>query len=160
VFDGFQHTLTSWIARYINVYLWLPVANIFGAIMAKVQEKMITLDIGQIQDQGQTVFSTADTGYLIFMLIGIVGYFTVPSAANFIVNAGFGGAMQQKVTSIASNIGSSAGSAGWNAGAAVGSRAYETGRNILNIPKYFNEGYQGKDSGGNSHMGDKLSGKS
>ncbi|WP_237073790.1 conjugative transposon protein TraJ [Mucilaginibacter mali] len=31
VFDGFQHTIKQWIARYINVYLWLPVANIFGA---------------------------------------------------------------------------------------------------------------------------------
>lgn len=160
VFDGFQHTLTTWIARYINVYLWLPVANIFGAIIAKVQEKMITLDIGQIQDQGQTVFSTADTGYLIFMLIGIVGYFTVPSVANFIVNAGFGGAMQQKITSIASTASQNAGSAGWNAGAALGSRAAETGRNILNTPKFFSEGYHGKGSGGSSHMGDKLSGKS
>ncbi|HEY0055738.1 MAG TPA: conjugative transposon protein TraJ [Pedobacter sp.] len=160
VFDGFQHTLTSWIARYINVYLWLPVANIFGAIIAKVQEKMIALDIGQIQDQGQTVFSAADTGYLIFMLIGIVGYFTVPSVANFIVNAGFGGAMQQKITSIASTASHNAGSAGWNAGAAAGNRAAETGHHILNIPKYFNEGYHGKDSDGNSHMGDKLSGKS
>jgi hypothetical protein len=27
VFDGFQHTLTVWLARYINIYLWLPVAN-------------------------------------------------------------------------------------------------------------------------------------
>ena len=26
VFDGFGHTLTVWLARYINVFLWLPVA--------------------------------------------------------------------------------------------------------------------------------------
>ena len=30
VFDGFQHSLRHWIARYINTFLWLPVANIFG----------------------------------------------------------------------------------------------------------------------------------
>lgn len=155
VFDGFQHTLTSWIARYINVYLWLPVANIFGAIIAKVQEKMIALDIGQIQDQGQTVFSTADTGYLIFMLIGIVGYFTVPSVANFIVNAGFGGAMQQKITSITSSIGSNTASSAMS----MGGLATETGKNLLGIPQFIGEGYQGKGSGGSSHMGDKLSGK-
>ena len=29
VFDGFQDTLRNWLARYINVFLWLPVANIF-----------------------------------------------------------------------------------------------------------------------------------
>jgi conjugative transposon TraJ protein len=37
VFDGFQSTLTVWLAKYINVFLWLPVANIFGAIIGKVQ---------------------------------------------------------------------------------------------------------------------------
>jgi hypothetical protein len=39
-------------------------------------------------------------GYLIFMIIGIVGYFTVPSVANYIVHAGGGSALGQKVTSI------------------------------------------------------------
>lgn len=41
VFDGFQHTLTVWLAKYINVFLWLPVSNIFGAIIGKVQENML-----------------------------------------------------------------------------------------------------------------------
>src|ERR1700710_566450 len=26
VFDGLHHTLTAWFARYINIFLWLPVA--------------------------------------------------------------------------------------------------------------------------------------
>ncbi len=29
VWDGFQSTLTQWICRYIQVYLWLPVSEIF-----------------------------------------------------------------------------------------------------------------------------------
>lgn len=103
VFDGFQHTLTSWIAKYINVFLWLPIANIFGAIIGKIQEQMVKLDIGQIQQNGDTVFSSADIAYLVFMIIGIVGYFTVPSLANSIVNAGGGGGMLQKVTSMMSS---------------------------------------------------------
>ncbi len=37
IFDGFQHTLRQWLARYVNVFMWLPVANIFGAITAKIQ---------------------------------------------------------------------------------------------------------------------------
>src|SRR5215213_7856865 len=60
VFDGFGHTLKSWIARYINVFLWLPVANIFGSIIGKIQEKMIALDIKQIAGTGDTFFSTQD----------------------------------------------------------------------------------------------------
>jgi len=100
VFDGFQHTLTVWIARYLNIFLWLPVANIFGAIMGKIQENMLKIDLQQIADQGDTFFSSADTAYLIFMLIGIVGYFTVPSVANYIIHAGGSNSLLYKVTNI------------------------------------------------------------
>ncbi len=107
VFDGFGHTLTVWMARYINVFLWLPVANIFGSIIGKIQEKMIALDIKQISDAGDTFFSSKDTAYLIFMIIGIIGYFTVPSVANYIVHAGGGNALLQKTSSLLSSSASS-----------------------------------------------------
>ncbi len=100
VFDGFQHTLTVWLARYINIFLWLPVANIFGAIIGKIQEKMLEMDINQVNDFGDTFFSSTDAAYLIFMIIGIVGYFTVPSVANYIVHAGGGGGLATRVTSL------------------------------------------------------------
>ncbi|MDX5481970.1 MAG: conjugative transposon protein TraJ, partial [Hymenobacteraceae bacterium] len=97
VFDGFQHTLTVWIARYINVFLWLPVANIFGAIMGKIQELMLALDLSQAEGTGRTFFSSTDTAYLVFLVIGIVGYFTVPSVANYIVHASGGNTLLHKV---------------------------------------------------------------
>src|SRR5579863_10204630 len=100
VFDGFHHTLRSWIARYINIFLWLPVANIFGSIIGKIQQNMIQLDINQIQANGDTFFSSTDTAYLIFLIIGIIGYFTVPSIANHIVHAGGGNTMLYKTTSV------------------------------------------------------------
>lgn len=103
VFDGFQHTLTVWIARYLNIFLWLPVANIFGSIMGKIQENMLKEDLHQIATNGDTFFSTTDTAYLIFMIIGIIGYFTVPSVANYIIHAGGGNALLQKVTTIMSS---------------------------------------------------------
>jgi conjugative transposon TraJ protein len=102
VFDGFQHTVTVWLARYINVFLWLPVANIFGFVISKIQENMLKEDLKQIATNGDTFFSTTDTGYLIFMIIGIIGYFTVPSVANYIVHAGGGNTLMYKVTSMMS----------------------------------------------------------
>ena len=102
VFDGFQHTLTVWIARYLNIFLWLPVANIFGGIMGKIQENMLKEDLHQIATHGDTFFSTTDSAYLIFMVIGIVGYFTVPSVANYIIHAGGNNALLQKVTNLTS----------------------------------------------------------
>jgi conjugative transposon TraJ protein len=98
VFDGFQHSLTIWLARYINIYLWLPVANIFGSIIGKIQEGMLKLDIAQVNSSGDTFFSSTDMAYLIFMIMGIIGYFTVPSVANYIVHAADGGALGQSVT--------------------------------------------------------------
>lgn len=100
VFDGLQNTLTVWIARYINVYLWLPVANVFGSIIAKIQENMLRVDIEQINLYGDTFFSTTDTAYLIFLIIGIIGYFTVPSVANYIVHAGGANILLHKATNV------------------------------------------------------------
>ena len=108
VFDGLTHTLMIWVARYINVFLWLPVANIFGSIIGKIQEKMISLDIQQINSAGDTFFSTSDTAYLIFMIIGIIGYFTVPSVANYIVYAGGGNTLLYKVNNVFSSSSTSA----------------------------------------------------
>lgn len=123
VFDGFQFTLTSWIARYINVYLWLPVANIFGAIIGRIQEKMIAMDIRQIQGAGDTFFNAHDMAYLIFLIIGIVGYFSVPSVASQIIHAGGGNALMQKVTALfASSV------------SGVGGRAFPSGGGFGRYP--------------------------
>jgi hypothetical protein len=93
IYDGFQHLVTVWLARYINVFLWLPVANIFGAIIAKIQENMLLTSVS-----GVTTIS--DWAYMAFLLIAIVGYCTVPSVANYIVNAGGGNSLLHKVTSM------------------------------------------------------------
>lgn len=97
VFDGLGHTLSVWIARYINIFLWLPIANIFGTILGKIQQQMIKLDIDEVAQQGDTFFSSTDTAYLIFMIIGITGYFCIPTIANYIVHAGGGNSMLTKV---------------------------------------------------------------
>ena len=45
VWDGFQSTLTQWICRYIQVYLWLPVSDMFSTVLAKIQVLMLQSDI-------------------------------------------------------------------------------------------------------------------
>ena len=161
VFDGFQHTLTVWIARYINIFLWLPVSNIFGSIIGKIQENMLKVDIAQVQDYGDTFFSPTDTAYLIFMIIGIVGYFTVPSVANYIVHAGGGNTLLYKVTSLTTNssrsiVSSGAGMVADSFGNAQSNVSGSMASNSVN-GLYFNEGGNGKSNG---YMHDKLSGKS
>ncbi|MBS1780980.1 MAG: conjugative transposon protein TraJ [Bacteroidetes bacterium] len=162
VFDGFHHTLTAWLARYINIFLWLPVANIFGSIIGKIQEQMLKLDLAQIHQAGDTFFSRNDTAYIVFMIIGIVGYFTVPSVANYIVHAGGGGGLGHKITSMMSSATSTA-----------TGRAKNTVESMAGSPGYFYEGYSGRVNAHGvsgaigraigytgAYMADKLSGNS
>lgn len=152
VFDGLQHSLQQWVARYINIFLWLPIANIFGSIIGQVQQQMIKLDISQIQSAGDTFFSPTDTCYLIFLCIGIVGYFSVPSVANYVIHAHGGNGLLNKVTSTATTTVSMAP----GVAATVGDRAEQARSNILNAPADFMEGYRGT---GNHHQKNKLEGK-
>lgn len=148
IFDGFQHLLTVWLARYINVYLWLPVANLFGAIIAKIQENMITGNTIGVNIPGQP-FSTTDWAYIAFLMIGILGYFTVPSVANYIVNAGGGNALLQKVTSFTVSSGKQVASA-----AASGMSADALGGGANRMSNSMS------DAGvSNNYFKDQLSGK-
>jgi len=159
VFDGFQHTLTVWIGRYINIYLWLPVANIFGSILGKIQENMLKIDISQIGEQGDTFFSTSDTAYLVFMVIGIVGYFSVPNVANYIVHAGGGNAILQKVNMLVSNT-STTGTQVVSSGAGM---AVDAMGNAARGMYQSIAGAGGSDyfpDKGSEHQREKLSGKS
>lgn len=88
VFDGFGHIIRDWLARYINVFLWLPVANLFGMLISQIQQEMIKLDIAQVNASGQTSFGPTDTAYLVFLILAIAGYFTVPSVTNYIISGG------------------------------------------------------------------------
>jgi conjugative transposon TraJ protein len=91
VYRGLEDSLTQWLSRYLHVFLWLPVANIFGSLIAQIQQEMIKLDISQLSATGQTTFGATDAAYLVFLLMGIVGYFTVPSITHYIIrSAGMG----------------------------------------------------------------------
>lgn len=156
VFDGFQHTLTTWLAKYLNVFLWLPIANIFGSIIGKVQENMLKLDIQQVQSAGDTFFSSTDTAYLIFLLIGTVGYFTVPAVAGYIINPGGGNGLLNKVTNLTSISLSSVKSTSYAAGMAAGSRMAEGAKNVVNMPGHIADGY--RSAGSDDVQAEKLNG--
>jgi len=159
VFDGLQHTLTAWLSRYLNIFLWLPVANILGALIGKIQEQMLKLDMSQIAETGSTSFSATDIAYMVFLIIGIVGYATVPSVANSIIAAQGGDGMLQKITRM-TNSGASAGASATGAVAAAGGKRLGQGlNNIANFPSHVAQGYYAKDKQGDSHQKDKLSGK-
>lgn len=100
VFDGFQHTLPVWLARYINVYLWLPIANLFGAMIGQIQQEMLQIDIDQTNAGDLIGFGPTDIAYIIFLIIAIVGYFTIPSIANYVIHASGASALLSKTNAL------------------------------------------------------------
>lgn len=108
VYDGFQSTLTQWITRYISIYLWLPVSDLFSSILARIQTLIVKQDIEALADPS-FVPDSSNAIYIIFMIIGIIGYFTVPSVANWIIQAGGVTGMNRNISKAASVGGSVAG---------------------------------------------------
>lgn len=116
VWDGFQSTLTQWLTRYISIYLWLPVTDLFSAMLAKIQTLIVERDIEMLADP-TFIPDTSNTVYTIFMIIGIVGYFTIPTVTGWIIQAGGAGNFMRNVNQTAKKAGNVA-SAG--AGSATG----------------------------------------
>ena len=116
VWDGFQSTLTQWLTRYVSVYLWLPVADLFSSMLAKIQSLIIEKDIAMLADPTY-IPDTSNTVYIIFMIIGIVGYFTIPTVTGWVIQAGGAGNFTRNVNQAAMKAGNIA-SAG--AGSAAG----------------------------------------
>jgi conjugative transposon TraJ protein len=121
IYDGFQSTITQWFSRYISTYLWLPVSDLFSSILARIQVLMLQADIEKLQADANYSVEASNGVYIVFMIIGIVGYFTIPTVAGWIIMAGGMGNYGKNVSSSASKAGAlAAGVAGATAGNMAG----------------------------------------
>lgn len=108
VWDGFQSTLTQWLTRYISVYLWLPVADLFSSMLSKIQSLILERDIEKLSDPN-FIPDSSDTVYIIYMIIGIIGYFTIPTVTGWIIQAGGAGNFTRNISGMAQKTGNIAG---------------------------------------------------
>ena len=145
-YDGFQHSLTNWLARYINIYLWLPIANLWGAILGKIQENMTQIDLTRIQNGDISFFSATDIAYIVFLVIGVVGYFTIPGIANYVVHTHSPNPLLNKVNGLAGMAASAGvGAATGGAGGAASAGASGSGSAGNSVAKNF--GYETTSGG-------------
>ncbi len=103
VFDGFTSGLTSWIARYISIYLWAPICSILTAIMTRIRAQLLTAEISNLQGA-----ESSDSNWLIlaFYAIGIIAFLSVPTIAGWVVEAGGGaGGMLRNSNSLGRSAG-------------------------------------------------------
>ncbi len=128
--EGLQSSLAVWISRYISVYLWLPVSDIFSAMLTKIQILMMQSDIEALQDP-TFVPNMSNSVYIVFLLIGIIGFFTVPTVAGWIVEAGGGvGNYGRSINTASQSAGRGAMSGGKGAAAAGGALVGNVGGRI------------------------------
>ena len=121
VWDGFQSTLSQWFTRYISVYLWLPVSDLFSSMLARIQSLILERDIEMLNDPTY-IPDTSNTVYIIFMIIGIVGYFTIPTVTGWIIQAGGAGNFTRNVNQTAMKSGNLAGAGAGSVAGNIGGR--------------------------------------
>lgn len=121
IYDGFQATLTQWLTRYISIYLWLPISDIFSAVLSKIQELMLQQDIALLRDPNY-IPDGSNGVYIVFLIIGIIGYFTIPSVAGWIIQSGGAGAYGSAVNKTAAKAGGIAGGVAGSVAGNVGGR--------------------------------------
>ena len=122
VWDGFHSTLSQWFCRYIQIYLWLPVSDLFSTILAKIQILMLQNDIEAMQTDPNFSVEASNGVYIVFLIIGIIGYFTIPTVAGWIIQAGGGLGNYNRNVNTAGALGGSV------AGAVAGNVAGRSGK--------------------------------
>jgi len=133
------------------VYLWLPVADIFSAVLSKIQALMLQSDIVALQDPNY-IPDGLNGVYIVFLIIGIIGYFSVPTVAEWIIQSGGGASGAMSGISRAGAFG--AGVAGGVAGNILG-RTFK-GRTGSSSGGSSGGGSGGSGSGGGSPNGQNL----
>ncbi len=87
IFDGFQDNYLQWIARFINVNLYLPIALLILSLVQEILIYVLDIEIAQIQAlpiyQPQLFY----VSNLIVPICGIIGMALVPKIASWIVQA-------------------------------------------------------------------------
>lgn len=87
IFDGFQDNYLQWIARFINVNLYLPVALIILSLVQEVLIFVLEAEISQIKSSLIYQPSLYYVSSLVVPVCGIAGLLMVPKISSWIVSA-------------------------------------------------------------------------
>jgi hypothetical protein len=87
IFDGFQESYLQWIARFVNVNLYLPIAMLILSLTQHLLIYVLDFEINLINSMGMYQSSLFFVSGLIVPVCGICGLVMVPKIATWIVNA-------------------------------------------------------------------------
>ena len=87
IFDGFQENYLQWIARFVNVSLYLPIALLILSIVQEILSYVLELEITQIHAMPVYLPQAFYVSSLVVPVCGILGMAMVPKIASWIVQA-------------------------------------------------------------------------
>lgn len=87
IFDGFQDNYLQWIARFVNVNLYLPIALLILSIVQEILIYVLELEITQIHAMPVYLPQAFYVSSLVVPVCGILGMAMVPKIASWIVQA-------------------------------------------------------------------------
>jgi len=87
IFDGFQDNYLNWIARFVHVNLYLPIALLILALVQEVLIFVLEQEIALIQSMLVYQPSMFFVSGLVVPVCGIIGMAMVPKIASWIIQA-------------------------------------------------------------------------
>jgi hypothetical protein len=84
IWEGFQNNVYEWVGKYLN-YLFLSYCvGIYAQLLSRIELIYLNAQLQEIQTQQDS----STLGVLVILLLGILGYLWVPTAANMMVSVG------------------------------------------------------------------------
>ncbi len=105
-FPAFENSISAWLARYISISLWVPITDLFSAMMSRVQ--LISLQ-GQMNSLEQGV-GLEGILHILISAVAVYGLLSIPTIAGWIVQSGGTGSYSRNMSNHASKAGTSAAS--------------------------------------------------
>ncbi len=87
IFDGFQDNYLQWIARFINVNLYLPIALLILSLVQEILIYVLEMEIAQINAMLIYEPKLFFVSNLIVPVCGIIGMAMVPKISSWIIHA-------------------------------------------------------------------------
>ncbi|WP_320113227.1 hypothetical protein [Draconibacterium orientale] len=87
IFDGFQDNYLQWIARFVNVNLYLPIALLILSIVQEILIYVLEVEIAQINAMLIYEPKLFFVSNLIVPVCGIIGMAMVPKISSWIIHA-------------------------------------------------------------------------
>ena len=87
IFDGFQDNYLQWIARFVNVNLYLPIALLVLSLIQEILIYVLELEIAMINAMPIYQPQPFYVSNLVVPICGIIGMAMVPKIASWIIHA-------------------------------------------------------------------------